>query len=139
LTNNCNRNQEFFNYDDDPSTAGCKTVEPCRVFTSDTLTSVNSAKPASTPTDSSVVPAAVDSQGSPEGNAILLFGESGSGKTTALTTLIEAGLDLFVLGTEPRFLESLRQRVIDRGLDMNKLHTAHVYPATDPGKAFIKC
>jgi hypothetical protein len=94
-----------------------------------------SAPPVS---EGDVVPAAVSAEGEPEGNAILLFGESGSGKTYALTTLIEAGLDLFVLGTEPRFLESLRQAVIDRGLDMNKLHTAHVYPATASWEAMIK-
>lgn len=37
----------------------------------------------------------------------LLIGETGSGKTHALQTIIEGGLDLFVLSTEPGLLEVL--------------------------------
>jgi hypothetical protein len=65
-----------------------------------------------------------------EGSTVLLIGGPGSGKSYSLPTIIEAGLDLFVLGTEPRFRESIEQSISDRKLDWNKYHYCHVYPAT---------
>lgn len=60
--------------------------------------------------------------------ATLLIGPPGSGKTTALTTYIEAGLELFVLITDPGGEEALIDAVIDKGLPIEKLHW-HYIPA----------
>ena len=62
----------------------------------------------------------------------MLFGAPGSGKTDSLTTLIEAGLELFVITTEPRGAESLIDAVFRRKLDMEKLHY-HAITPTRPG------
>ena len=72
-----------------------------------------------------------------EGSTVLLIGGPGSGKSYALPTIMEAGLDLFVVGTEPRFKESIEQSIRDRKLDINKFHYAHVYPATAPWEQLI--
>lgn len=40
------------------------------------------------------------------GFKVLLIGETGSGKTHSLSTLIDAGLELFVISTEPGVLET---------------------------------
>lgn len=73
-----------------------------------------------------------------EGSCVLLMGGPGSGKSYSLPTIMEAGLDLFVVGTEPRFLETIEQSVRDRKLDINKLHTHHIYPATAPWDQLIQ-
>jgi hypothetical protein len=57
------------------------------------------------------------------------MGGTGSGKTTALTTLMECGLELFVLSTEPTGLESLIDAVRRKKLDMGFLHYRQVTPA----------
>lgn len=67
----------------------------------------------------------------PEGSAVLNLGMPGGGKTYCLATLIEAGLDLFVIGTEARFLESLVDAIQAKGLPMDKLH----YQLIEPMKA----
>jgi hypothetical protein len=67
-------------------------------------------------------PAAEDSAQIPGFN-VLLMGDSGSGKTTALRTLIDCGLEVFVVFTEP-------------GMDLladissDKLHWAYCPPST---------
>lgn len=61
--------------------------------------------------------------------AILLAGESGGGKTYSLSTLLEAGLEVFVVATEPTGIESLVDSVITKKLDMNKLHWRQITPA----------
>lgn len=71
------------------------------------------------------------------GTKTLLLGPPGSGKTTSLVTFIEAGLDLFVLGTEPGFEESLLDAVEARNLPIEKLHYHYVAPATAPWSALI--
>lgn len=61
--------------------------------------------------------------------AILLAGESGSGKTYSISTLLEAGLEVFVIVTEPVGVESLIDVVMEKKLDMNKLHWKQITPA----------
>lgn len=60
--------------------------------------------------------------------AILLIGGAGSGKTHSLTTLIEAGLEVFVFVTEPNGIETLMDVVRKKGLPLNKLHWMSVSP-----------
>ena len=43
----------------------------------------------------------------PRGFKVLLLGETGSGKTYSLRTLLDAGLEVFVIATEPGLLEVL--------------------------------
>lgn len=59
----------------------------------------------------------------------MLMGEPGSGKTWSLTTLMECGLDLFVLGTESRFRESLVDAMKIKKIDRSKLKTKLIAPA----------
>lgn len=62
--------------------------------------------------------------------ANLIMGASGSGKTTSLVTYIEAGLDLFVLCTEPGGPESLLDACRTKRLPIEKLHWTTCLPAT---------
>lgn len=68
---------------------------------------------------------------------VLLLGDPGSGKTDSLTTIIEAGLELFVLITEPGGTESLLDAMHRRNLPVDKLHWA-VVPPTAPGMAALR-
>lgn len=61
--------------------------------------------------------------------AVLVIGESGSGKTDSLATYLEAGIETFVLITEPGGVESLLDSVRRRNLDINKLHWTTKLPA----------
>lgn len=61
--------------------------------------------------------------------AILLAGESGCGKTYSLSTLTEAGLDLFVIVTEPTGLDSIIDAYQQKKLPMEKLHWKQITPA----------
>lgn len=63
--------------------------------------------------------------------SVLLQGASGAGKTSAIVTLIQAGIEVFVIGTEPGFVESLIDRMRELKLDMNMLHWTTVLPATE--------
>lgn len=56
------------------------------------------------------------------------MGAAGSGKTTSLVTYIEAGLELFVIGTEPNCADSLIDAMHERKLPMEKLHWHQVAP-----------
>lgn len=64
--------------------------------------------------------------------SILLMGASGSGKTYSISTLLEAGLEVFVVSTEPHGLDTLLDVVAERKLDLSKLHYTYVSP-TRPG------
>lgn len=63
--------------------------------------------------------------------SVLLQGASGAGKTSSLPTYIQSEVELFVIGTEPGFVDSLIDRVRELKLDMNKLHWMEILPATE--------
>lgn len=71
------------------------------------------------------------------GTKTMLLGPIGSGKTTALVTFIDAGLDLFVIGTDPGFEESILDAMEQRGLPLDKLHYQYIAPATTSWAALI--
>ena len=60
--------------------------------------------------------------------SILLLGDSGAGKTYSITSLLKAGLEVFVLITEPNGVDSLIDSVQKQGLDINKLHWKIISP-----------
>lgn len=60
----------------------------------------------------------------------LLMGPAGSGKTTAIATLAQAGLEVFVIITEPTGVDSLLDAWARLKLDINKLHYSVVTPAS---------
>lgn len=62
--------------------------------------------------------------------SVLLMGAPGAGKTDSLATLIEAGLEVFVIMTEPGGVESLLDSCTRRKLPIDKLHWTSVLPAT---------
>lgn len=61
--------------------------------------------------------------------SVLLMGGTGSGKTYSLSTLAEAGLELFVVVTEPTGLDSLLDSFRVKKLDISKLHYSAITPA----------
>lgn len=63
------------------------------------------------------------------GTKTLLIGEPGTGKTFSLTTFVEAGLDLFILGTDQGFEESILDAFREKNLPLSKLHYHFVSPA----------
>jgi hypothetical protein len=67
--------------------------------------------------------------------SVLLQGASGSGKTSALVTALAAGLEVFVIGTEPGFVDSLIDRARELKLPIDKLHWMSVLPATEGWEA----
>ncbi len=66
----------------------------------------------------------------------LLMGAQGSGKSTALATFLDAGVELFVVGTEPNAADSLLDAVDGkhdgRKRDRSKVHF-HAVAAAPPG------
>lgn len=67
--------------------------------------------------------------------SVLLEGASGSGKTSAIVTLIRAGIEVFVIGTEPGFIDSLLDRLYALKLPIDMLHWTTVLPATEGWEA----
>jgi len=61
--------------------------------------------------------------------SVLLMGPSGSGKTYSLSTLLESGLEVFLIVTEPHGLETLLDVTAQKKLDINKLHWRYIPPA----------
>jgi AAA domain len=61
--------------------------------------------------------------------SILLMGETGAGKTYSIRTLLDAGLETFVIGTEPTFLDTLLDASSVRGQIRPGLHWKAVQPA----------
>lgn len=61
--------------------------------------------------------------------AVLLIGAPGSGKTYSLSTLLQSGLKVFVIVTEPGGLESLLDAVSDKKLPIDNLHYRVIPPA----------
>lgn len=68
---------------------------------------------------------------------VLLMGAAGAGKSTSLRTYVEAGLELFVLVTEPTGVDSLLDSFKTAGLPLDKLHY-HVVAPTAPGIKALK-
>lgn len=62
--------------------------------------------------------------------AVLLEGGPGSGKTYSLSTLTEAGLEVFVIITEPDGISSLLDAHESKKLPMDKLHWTSCLPAS---------
>lgn len=61
--------------------------------------------------------------------SVLLLGPTGTGKTWSLSTLIESGLELFLISTEPNGVDSLLDACQKKELDLSKLHYAAIQPA----------
>jgi len=61
--------------------------------------------------------------------AIMLMGAAGVGKTHSLSTLAEAGLELFVIATEPTGIESLIDVFEKKKLSLDKLHYKQITPS----------
>ncbi len=66
------------------------------------------------------------------GPKILLAGEGGVGKTTAIATLINAGLEVFVICTDPGGEESLIEGCEVHDADVSKMHWKYISPAAMP-------
>lgn len=60
----------------------------------------------------------------------IIMGASGAGKTTALVTYLTAGIETFVLCTEPGGAESLVDACRMRNLPLDKLHWTTCLPST---------
>lgn len=60
--------------------------------------------------------------------AVLLMGSAGVGKTYALSTLAEAGLEVFAIVTEPTGVESLVDTWQKKKLDISRLHWKQITP-----------
>jgi hypothetical protein len=67
----------------------------------------------------------------------LLMGPAGSGKTTSLATYARAGIECFVIITEPTGVDSLLDAWEREKLDINLLHYCVVAPAS-PGWSGLK-
>lgn len=61
--------------------------------------------------------------------SILLFGAPGSGKTTSLITLLKAGIEVFVIITEPNGLDSLLDACERLKAPIDKLHWRVIMPS----------
>jgi hypothetical protein len=85
-------------------------------------TSTPQASPATPPQSNSVIL---------QPPSVLLEGASGAGKTRSIATLVKAGIEVFVIMTEPGGVDSLVDGIRDVGADMNKLHWMSVLPATE--------
>ncbi len=64
------------------------------------------------------------------GSSTLLIGPAGTGKTTSLVTMVKAGIETFVLITDPGGEESLIDAMGEAKLSMDLLHWNYVAPAT---------
>ena len=63
------------------------------------------------------------------GTSTLLLGAPGAGKTWSLTSYIKAGLELFVLITDPGGEETLIDSLESQNLPIDKLHWQYIAPA----------
>lgn len=71
------------------------------------------------------------------GPKILLMGAPGSGKTYSIASLVEAGLEVFVIFTE-QGRESLLEGMRAKGLPKDKVHWASVAPGSPGFAALLK-
>ena len=67
-------------------------------------------------------PVPADSPSRLEPPAVLLSGFPGSGKTHSLVTFVKAGIELFVLCTEGRGVETLIDAASKEGVSLDKIH-----------------
>lgn len=72
------------------------------------------------------------------GTKTLLIGPPGSGKTFSLTTFLEAGIDLFAIGTDPGFEETILDAIRKRNLPLDKFHYKYIAPASTDFDTMIK-
>lgn len=68
--------------------------------------------------------------------SVLLAGPTGTGKTTSLATLAKAGIETFVITTEPGGAESLIDGCERIGAPLDKMHWASCPPASAGWNAF---
>lgn len=68
--------------------------------------------------------------------SFMILGPAGSGKTYSITTLVEAGLEVFVSITEPNGIDTLLDAMREKNLPLEKLHW-HYTPPTAPGWSAI--
>jgi AAA domain-containing protein len=61
--------------------------------------------------------------------SILLMGVPGSGKTHSISTLLESGLEVFVVSTEPHGLEALLDACAPKNGLLDRLHWSYLAPA----------
>lgn len=62
--------------------------------------------------------------------SVLVFGEPGSGKTTSVVTLLQNGLEVFVIITEPNGLDSLLDACSRADVSLDKLHWCFIGPTS---------
>jgi len=60
--------------------------------------------------------------------SVMLMGPTGSAKTDALLSYVEAGIELFVASTEANGPETLIRSARRRGVDMSRVHWRHCRP-----------
>lgn len=65
----------------------------------------------------------------PRAPSVLLLGPPGTGKTHAITTVMEAGLELFYICTEPNGIETLIDVMKSKNLSPDLLHYKIIEPA----------
>lgn len=70
--------------------------------------------------------------------AILLMGETGSGKSYSISTLLESGLEVFVIGTEPTFLDTLLDTCMVKKDRKEYIHPNLHWSAIQPARVGIK-
>lgn len=67
-----------------------------------------------------------------------LIGPTGTGKTDSLISLVQAGLELFVIFTEPHGRSVLMQSAQRRGVDLSKIHWAYIPPTSGSWNDFMQ-
>lgn len=67
----------------------------------------------------------------------MLLGGPGSGKSYSIGTLLKAGLEVFVIGTEPGFEESIIDACVAMRCDRAKLHTRYIPPVKTTLQTFM--
>lgn len=71
------------------------------------------------------------------GPNVALAGNPGTGKTWCIATMVEAGLEVFVLFAEPGGEESLIDSLKKKNLPLDRVHWATVVPANPPWSALL--
>lgn len=74
-------------------------------------------------------PPTTDGASAIQAPSVILLGAPGSGKTYSITTLAEAGLEVFVISTEPTGLETLLDAWEAKKLPLSQLHYATLTPS----------